>query len=101
MTEIGKKMEIQTGSYTDTDFVKYVTASLLKSDRKMKVCSLQTGTGKSFIAFLLAFYLMSMTEKVAIVTSKKHLVAQLREMLGHMRNDVDIITMKEAICSYE
>ena len=59
-----------------------MAANLVNQDQEITVAELPTGSGKTFIAGLLAKYYVNKGNKVAVVTCNTFLVTQMKKMLG-------------------
>ena len=88
---VSEQLEELTGKFTYNKFQAYVAAHILSDHRNMKVSILRTGSGKSFVAMILALYYHNLGKKVVIVTSQSFLVTQMRYMMGHLRQKVEVL----------
>jgi reverse gyrase len=61
------------------------------------VASLPTGSGKTFIAGLTAYFYNKAGLKVAIVTSDQFLVTQMLDMIGSIRHTIPFFPIEEAM----
>ena len=82
-------------------FQSFAAAKIAAADRKITVASIPSGSGKTYIAALLAKYYQKEGKKVAIVTTEEFLVSQMKQMLGLFSYNVDILTMEQALLNYE
>ena len=101
MKEVANDLYKQIDKFLVNYFQCYAATKIVAADKKTTVASIPTGSGKTYIAALLAKHYISKGLKVAIVTSEEFLVKQMSRMLGQFRFDVDILTMKSALCHYE
>ena len=55
------------------------------------------GSGKSFIAAIIANYFREKEKTVAIVVPQTFLVSQMNKMLGSLRHNIKVMTMQSAL----
>lgn len=102
MSAACQELEVATDNkFIGNDFQTYVATLIVSQPLVLTVAHLPTGAGKTYIAALVAFYYKKKDNRVAIVTTGKFLVNQLRKMLGKAKHDVDILSMKDALCRNE
>ena len=91
----------QIDKFLTNHFQSFAAAKIVAAERKITVASIPSGSGKTYVAALLAKYYQKKGQKVAIVTTEEFLVSQMERMLGQFRFDVDILTMEQALLRYE
>lgn len=55
------------------------------------------GSGKSFIAAIIAKFYLKKEKRVAIVVPQTFLVSQMNRMLGSLRHCIKVMTMQSAL----
>lgn len=65
------------------------------------VVEMPTGSGKSYIATIVAEQYRVLGLNVAIVTSQDYLVQQLEDILGPVRHDIKVLAMQSALSRLE
>ena len=64
-----KNLSEKSLTFTFNPFQGYVVAKLVQNLKRLQVCQLPTGIGKTYIAIAIAAYYHSFEKKIAIVTS--------------------------------
>ena len=101
MQGVAEELYEQIDKFLINHFQCFAAAKIVAADRKTTVASIPSGSGKTYVAALLAKFYQKKGQKVAIVTTEEFLVTQMKRMLGQYRFDVDILTMEKALCHYE
>lgn len=74
---------------------------ILAKNERVSVAPLPTGSGKSAIAIIIAEYFRAKGKKVAIVTTETFLVTQFHSMMGPLKQELDVLSMSEALLTHE
>ena len=74
MQELSKEMYEQIDKFLTNHFQSFAAAKIAAADRGITVASIPSGSGKTYIAALLAKYYQKRDKKVAIVTTEEFLV---------------------------
>ena len=90
-------MEFKTSGFVSSPFQTYVCSKILASEEKATIVQLPTGSGKTFIAAIIAEYYRLRNKRVVVVTSEEFLVTQMRKMFGEFRQEIKIETMERAL----
>lgn len=85
MTQQAKALEKECYRFCPNPFQIYAATKIVAQKKAITVAKLPTGSGKTFIAALVAKYFLTKGLKPAIVTSEGYLVTQMEQMLGSFR----------------
>ena len=102
LEKISEHLAEECFKFSSNPFQTYVAASIVNKAKAMQLVpvSLPTGSGKTFVAVLLARFYLDQEEKPAIVTSTTMLAQQTKRMLGEALLDIPVLTMEEALYSH-
>ena len=70
MRKSGLDLDFKSKYFSYNSFQAYLAAKILADQSDITVAQLPTGSGKSFIASMLAHYFIRMGKRVCIVTSE-------------------------------
>ena len=84
-------------NYLINYFQVFAAAAAIHDDRELTTLKVGTGCGKSFIAGILSVYLYNKGLRTAIITSDDFLATQLEEMLMGASEQIDILSMQNAL----
>ena len=74
MQGVAEELYEQIDKFLVNHFQCFAAAKIVAADRKITVASIPSGSGKTYIAALLAKYYKNKGQKVAIVTTEEFLV---------------------------
>ena len=74
-----------------------MAAKIIKNEHRVTVAKLRMGSGKSFIAAIIANYYRKKEKRVAIVVPQTFLVSQMNKMLGSLRHSIKVMTMQSTL----
>ena len=74
MEGVAKELYEQIDKFLINYFQNFAAAKIVAAERKTTVASIPSGSGKTYIAALLAKYYQKKSQRVAIVTTEEFLV---------------------------
>ena len=84
-------------SFCENAFQTLAATQIVSSTLTTTVAILPTGTGKTFVAAIIAKYYQKRSKKAVIVTSHQLLVNQFEDILEDDRTNIEILTMEQVL----